>query len=364
MEDDNLWTGPATSYLRFQMAGEKALQEKRYEPAKVAFDLALSQVSHDANATFIGILDLRVEAQLRLKDFDAAFKDARKMVRIDRADPRGYLRCGQLSRLKNEIGEAKKWYGQGLKNVPDTTEGYQKILSSMKSKTVVPPKKFRDPLKILPMDLIHMTLQYLEFWDITSSLRVSKTWRNTLLATHSVWRTLDLSGTRKDVTIGSMKACIRRLPLPPTTIHLHRLTVAAVNYLRLYLERWTAIEHFSIHQSSLWSSSNILAASRTIKSLHVGKGCHVDFNSVDDILHRCEMLQSVRFDAVLSGRSAADLDSSAEMYDSPGRTPRTTHPKATRPELNYLTLTAYLGYTGDTKDLIQPVSLTLSRSEY
>ena len=357
MAADNSPPCPGHSYLRSQKAGEKALQDKRFQPAKCAFDQALWQASQDLNidaSTLITILDLRVEAQLRLKNLDAAVKDARTMVRQDRADPRGYLRCGQSSRLKNDFAGAQRWYDQGLKNVVRTHKGYHK-LESMSLKTIgksaAPQSKRRDPLMVLPMDLIHMVLNYLDLWEATSCLRISRTWRNTLLAAHSVWKTFDLLGTRRNVTMSNVKACIRRLPSPPTTVRLEKLTVSATTYLRPYLERWKAVEHLSINLPDLADFTCTGTVSTAIKSLHVGPQCPVLFKVVDDLLHSCNMLQNARFDAVLR------CESPRELPDATIGNERPTISKKTLPELNHLVLLARLRSIDAENDepLIDPV---------
>lgn len=351
MKADDPRTGPGHSYLRYQQAGEKALLDKRYEPAKRAFDQAFQRAFREANkntSTLISILDLRVEAQLRLKDLDAAVKDARTMVRYGRADPRGYLRCGQLGIWQRDLTGAQKWYRRGLRNVPQTHDSYHK-LESMSLKTIGKSAErrsnLRDPFLVLPMDLIHMVIDHLEFWEATSCLRVSRTWRNTLLATHSVWKTLDFQGTQDIALLRHLKACIRRLPRPPTTIRLDRLTASAIEYLRPYLRLWRATEHISINLPEFRDLGYIYSASTSLKSLHVGKGCTVYFLIVDDILHSCNMLQNARFDSILGGCSSRD----ERVHQST--------PRVTLPELSHLVLTANNADGNEEDQLIKPVSL-------
>jgi tetratricopeptide (TPR) repeat protein len=360
MKADRSRNGRDQSYIHYQRAGEKALQEKRFELAKRTLDQAYSQASHDPNTTpltLISILDLRIESLLKLRDLDAAGIDARTMVRHDRGDPRGYLRCGQVGRLKNDIAEAQKWYQQGLKKVPQTNESYDK-LESMRAKMmctiVLQQSKLRDPLRVLPMDLIHMVFHFLELWEATSCLRVSKTWRNTLLATHSIWKTLDLLGTKRNVSVRHLKACIRRMPSPPTTVRLNKLAYSAETYLQPYIERWKAIEHLSINLPSLLQLNCASGISAAIKSLHVGEHYPVYFKVVDDLLHCCDLLKSARFDAVLKGFSPNESSPFMVQYHG------STYRKTTLPKLKHLVLTAsFKPY--ETDRWIEPVSLLPSR---
>lgn len=356
MEADRSRKSPDRPYIHYQRAGEKALQEKRFEPAKCALDQAYSQASHDPSTTpltLISILDLRIESLLKLRDLDAAGIDARKMVRHDRGDPRGYLRCGQMGRLKNDFAEAQNWYQQGLKKVPQTNENYDK-LESMRAKLIytiaAQQSKLRDPLTVLPMDLIHMVFHFLELWEATSCLRVSKTWRNTLLATHSIWKTLDLLGAKRNISLRHLKACLRRMPSPPTTVRLKKLTYSAETYLQPYIERWKAIEHLSVNRPGLFQLSCTSGISTAIKSLHVGEHCPIYFKVVDDLLHCCDRLKSARFDAVLKGLSSDKHSPFIVQYHG------SAHRKTTLPELNDLVLTATFKYY-ELDRFIDPVSL-------
>ena len=358
MKSNKSTAAPSSAYLRFQEAGEKALREKRFDSAKRAFDHALLRVSHDPNrdtSILISILDLRLEARLTLGDFDAAIKDARTMVRHDRTDARGYLRCGQLGRLKSDFAGAQMWYQQGLKNVPQNHEGYLKLASlSAKSlvKSAAPQNKCRDPLTVLPLEVIHMVYQYLDLREATSCLRVSRLWRNNLLATHSIWKTFDLTGTKKNITVRHLKACIRRLPNPPTTVRLNKLTAAAVTYLSGYLRaHWdNTLEHLSVDLPNLLDLDSFRWSASAMKSLHLGAQCPVYFKLVSDLLRSCDTLRYARFDAILQSRQPwhpIHDDLRCEWEKKRQKTPLL---------LNRLVLTAVSWSSGG--DFIDPVSVS------
>lgn len=300
------------SYLYLLKKGKKCILSKQYKAALLVLEEAVLRALREPNvkpSLLISILDLRVEAHIKQKDLEAAGRDARDMVRYDRADSRGYLRCGQLGRLKDDTVEAQRWYQQGLKNVPQATDGYTK-LESMSSKTMcaiaASPRKSQDPLTVLPIDLIYMVFCYLEFYEATSCLRVSKIWRNILLVTRSLWKTLDLTGTQKDVTVKNIQACIRRLPSPPTTVRLDKLTTPATIYMRPYLERWMAVEHFTINNPGVFKFDSAYKISKVCKSLHVGERCPIYFKIVDEILHCCNALKKARFDSILDDYPPSD----------------------------------------------------------
>ena len=361
MISDGAQTALGHPYLVHQQAGERALQDRQYGSAKHALDLAWQGASHNPNKnslSLISILDLRVEVEIRRRKFVPAVEDAHNMVKLDRTDPRGYLRCGQLSTLDHDLAGAQKWYRRGLCNVPQSHDSYHKLTtmslkttSKLDFKTRSPwpttrQSKLADPLAILPMDIIQLVIDHLEFREATSCLRVSRTWRNTLLATHSIWKTLDFQGP-KPVVLKHLKACIRRLPKPPTTIRLDRLNKPAIEYLRPYLERWRATEHISINLNELRDLAHVSSAAITLKSLHVGEACTVHIWLLDEVLHRCIGLQKARFDSITINGDLPPRD----------ETIRLSLQNRMRAEMTHLVLNKKKGATEEGVEVMLPVSL-------
>ena len=355
---------PRGSYLRFQQAGEKALQEKRFKTAKTAFDNALVQTSRNPkndSGVLNSILDLRVEVQIRLKESNAALRDAQTMIRNDRGDPRGYLRCGQLCRWKNDYEGAQKWYDQGLKHVSKTNQ-YYATLESMSLKTAgklgaALKSKFRDPLVVLPMEIVHLLWEYLGFRQAVACLRVSRIWRDILLAIPSIWKTLDLVGAQKNVTLIHAKACIRRLQTSPTTVRLDKLTGPAMTYVQPYIELWKTIEHFSINIGPLTESGCSWALPSAIKSLHLGQQWPVSVYLVDNILRRFDILQNARFDHVVKSFQQSNQSPAQSLiaYEAP----QLQHRNRILPELTHLVVSAKQSSNSEF-DLLELVSNNLS----
>ena len=65
-------------------------------------------------AARMNALDLHVMAYVRLNNLPAARRDAVLMLRTNRKDGRGYVRCGQIERLAGDISAASQWYEHGL----------------------------------------------------------------------------------------------------------------------------------------------------------------------------------------------------------------------------------------------------------
>jgi F-box/TPR repeat protein Pof3 len=179
---------------------QKAYEKKEYRMALAILEKALA--SEPSRDDLLASLDLRVSISLKLDDKVSARKDATHMIRMNRADGRGYLRLGQLERLTDDYAAAIKWYEYGLKNVPEgdrlrayITAQHVKTMAVLKAQTVL--SKPVDPFTELPAEIIQMIVAFLNYREATVFLRVSKTWHS-VLSTYSVLRnTLDFSDVAK-----------------------------------------------------------------------------------------------------------------------------------------------------------------------
>jgi hypothetical protein len=295
------------SYLESREAGEDALRKKQFELAQNIFEQALReavQASKSQRSVLIPILDLQAEAHIQLNRLDAALQQGRAMVEHDRTDPRGYLRCGQISVIRKDYARAQRWYNHGLKHSITSSPQFAS-LKSMSSKTkaklsraVLEPKRC-DPFSILPLDLIHMICERLGFREGVKCLRVSRTWRDVLISVPSIWKTLDLTGDGDTVSLLAVKACVRRLSTPPTTVNLRGLTQPAFKYLGPYLERWKDMHHLSIEFSEQPKPGQTWTVALSLRTLFADFRCRVDFKAVCGLLYRCQRLQSARFHNIL-----------------------------------------------------------------
>ncbi|KAI9734403.1 MAG: hypothetical protein M1834_002510 [Cirrosporium novae-zelandiae] len=146
--------------------GQKFYRQKNYEEALKAFNAALAYNKGDC----IAILDNRAATYVKLGNLKSALRDGQEMIHSQKKNVIGYLRTGKvlLSMGKNDI--AQGIYQRGLKNVPLEDQNY-KLLKAMHDKLIkdtAPPKAI-DPLIILPMEIVLMVLEYLQFAEKVKS---------------------------------------------------------------------------------------------------------------------------------------------------------------------------------------------------
>lgn len=224
-----------------QKAGKVAYDAKKYNEALDAFSKALVLARKWSPSDVSLLLDQRVAVHVKLENLPLARKDATSMIRANKSDGRGYLRCGQLDRLEENPSAALRWYEHGLKQVPKADRLYG-VIDAQREKTKallnlqLVSDKSRDPILILPAELVEIVMAHLEYLDIVKCLRVSKAWRTTLSRLRPLVDTVDFSDARKMINYKMMLAALKRLGANPRVLIMKGLMGPATDLLRLNLE--------------------------------------------------------------------------------------------------------------------------------
>src|ERR1700733_11279643 len=203
--------------------GEAALRGNHYAEAIRAFDQALAkaktQNSEDSRLDSMALLDLRVEARLRMNKYYRASKDAGTMIRLDRTDARGYFRLGQIKQMQGDCAAALNVYSTGLRHV-SLNSPLRHMLQTKHEDTLraIRLSKSRDPFTVLPPELLQMVLSHFDYSEATAIARVSKNWRDVIVSLPAIQTTLDFSGHHKPISKTAFNACIRRLSRPPSVV--------------------------------------------------------------------------------------------------------------------------------------------------
>lgn len=299
---------------------KKAYDEQDYP--KVLTVLQELQAVSKSHGYIVALLDLRVSTFLKLNKPDNARSDARRMIRSNKADGRGYLRCGQLERLKDNHAGALTWYEHGLKNVPETDRLHAFITAQHTKTTVVLQrqltlKRASDPLARLPAEIIEMILGFFSYYEATAMLRVSKGWKRVWSAYSSLRNTLDFTRVAKGrlVSFISMKAALRRSRLSdrPVDVLAANLTPAAARHLKDDMSRWTQyrkMQRFEIyHPLANHVDYEFLQWHQfRLKTVVFGLQHEISLKMVFRVLSACETLEKAHFAAVMSNGREPVLD--------------------------------------------------------
>ena len=339
-------------------AGKTALKERRHDAAVQMFDYARTRVkTKDASklrAKTMLLLDLLVEARIGLSRFDRAFKDASTMVRCDRTDARGYIRCGQLKRLQGSRQAALDFYAKGMQNVP-TDQALYKVLQTQHDQTAratLTLSRSADPFSVLPAEILQMILSYFAYRDATSLLRVSKTWTKTVLATHpTIANSLDFSQSQRSISRATFLACLRRLSRSPSTLVAEYLSRGATRALFDRLQSWTSLTSLKLKKVNL-DVASVRWSKLKLREVALGKEQKITTTTVLKILRSCPQLEVACFVSVWNGASVEDMLVQDE--------------RSAFPSLKKLTLGGTSGptmtITGQATGLQWPVSSTAPKS--
>jgi F-box/TPR repeat protein Pof3 len=154
----------------------------------------------------------------KMDNADAALKDAKAMIRLDRTDARGYIRYAQSVR-SNDKQAALDILEHGSKNVVSSDPNLAFLKRDMNniSASIATERtlsRARDPIASLPLEIVGQVLSYVEHRQIVRMLRVCRSWKNLLSQLPPLTEVVAFPQTKKPITPKMLLACLRRLKNP------------------------------------------------------------------------------------------------------------------------------------------------------
>lgn len=232
----------ATPVSTLMIDGSRAFEERRYQDAVKYFSHAIDNL-HDRKADLFHVYDLRSTAHIKLDKHDDALKDAKQMIRLDKTDHRGYLKCAQIEQTQNKYKDALRLCEYGMKNVPQNSKGYQSLdKCRLRAKDQLKQKiiydKATDPMLILPNELLEIVLSSFGYQQHIAITRVCRTWRDRVRSSDLITSTLDTRNARTRLSYEQIKAAFARLGQQPKFLALRNLGESAANLATSELSRW------------------------------------------------------------------------------------------------------------------------------
>ncbi|EXJ66536.1 uncharacterized protein A1O5_10205 [Cladophialophora psammophila CBS 110553] len=290
----------------------EAVRRRDYTLALTAVNDALKVSDIDKSMSLIQILEHRVAVYLRLDRLDQALKDAKAMIRLDPKDARGYIRAGVIERRKNNKIAAMRFLEYGLKKVPDSDANHGLLVKEMKEtadqmRTEIVLSQAKDPLVVLPLEVIEIILSFLDYRSNIRLLRVSKSWNKTVSSSHPLVDTLAFPNTTKQITPKSLITALKRCRTL-RTVKVSRLPGPTAEYLAQTLSHW---ERFPALQYFEWRDAKFYPCllpmtQYDLRVIIVGCGnIPTPIEWIRTVLQSCRSLEIAKFQNV-RGRFAAD----------------------------------------------------------
>lgn len=290
-------TSPSAPVSTLMLDGQRALDERRYKDAVQHFTQAIGNL-HDRKADLLHIYDLCSSTYIKLKQFEDALKDAKQMIRLDRADARGYLKCAQVEQLRSNLTGAIKICEYGLKTVPSSDKGHSRLeaclirVKELAKKSIVLDKG-TDPMEMLPTELLDMVVASFEYRQAIAIMRVSKVWRSRLMLLDVVAQTIDTRHSKRTVTYEQMKAAFARLGKMPRSVALAKLNEHAARFASAEMSRWAkwpTLETLVIDEGKIDVTKFRFEKYSNLRNLAMASGVEVHATA-RELLGRCPALQ-------------------------------------------------------------------------
>jgi hypothetical protein len=245
-------------------------------------------------------LDLRVAASLKSNNLPAARRDAILMIRTNKNDGRGYVRCGQIDRLAGNIPAASQWYEHALRRVPESDRFCPYIKEQLRKITVA--SRPRDPVASLPAEIMELVVSHLEYREIARAHRVSRLWAGVLPTIRPMSDCIDFRFSNKAVSATSANTALRRVKKSARTLHLSNLSEPARRSVKSHLDDYKdypKLQTLSLSSMdySLWSLPFFRYPLREICIGDSNGG--VEMAIVVRILKTCKALKVGKFSDIL-----------------------------------------------------------------
>lgn len=318
-----------------------AIRSHQYEEALTIAKSAL----HDAKGHHISMfasLQTRSTVYCCLNRLDDALRDCRRLVHIAPQDPRGYMQCANIEINRNNRQAALVHLERGIRNTPVSARFAEylalqlgTVVTQIRAEIVL--TKPRDPMSVLPNEVIQMIFNHLDYRQHVRLLRVSSLWNNILRSLPTLTTVLDFPGAHCVINPIMLEAAFRRWTFPKK-IRLEYLTAESTTCALKKLEHGEFFQSLEIIEArdELFKARTLPIAKYSLKAISICK-TEVPFDWISQtLLPECSNLEVARFehvtkvepDSALNSKSLRTLEIAlASQYGTGRGDPPQYHPQ-------------------------------------
>ncbi|KAL8731841.1 MAG: hypothetical protein Q9166_003125 [cf. Caloplaca sp. 2 TL-2023] len=280
---------------QLQRLGQQEYQRKNYHTALNFFNSVISQEKEPG----ITVYDCRAATYEKLDDLHTALKDGRCMIsNVGRLMfLKGYLRTGKILQLLDKDTVALGIYEYGLRNIPISDPKFQLLREMYETMNLkCRPRNAKDPLTLLPAEVAELIISNLDFKHIVSLTRVSRSWRDFLKSSPSLWTSLDFSKAKKNVPKTAIQRYIRFSRGRVTKLVMNRFTTQQPSNLYDIMSFCKELHHLEFGSGYI-NTSLIKAVSiaKNLKCLLLSERCETSLDCIGQILGKCPHLVRAEF---------------------------------------------------------------------
>ncbi|RDW61227.1 Leucine Rich Repeat domain protein [Aspergillus mulundensis] len=284
-----------------QRQGQNLYGQGNWDGAISAFTEALKCPDVDA----LSVLDNRAATYTKLVRYDQALKDARLMIKRDKQDERGYLRCAKALLLDGKPEKALEVYAYALKTLPKDNSRRQvveQMHTKLHEKLV---SKCYDPFSVFPLEIARMVVDHYDFRQIVAILRVSKGWDRFLSSLPDLFMRIDFTGARSKIHWSSVLAYIRRSKAMLTHAIVTNVTKASIHRSLEYISRCPNLQHLEIlSPSSPEAIHDLFKGSKNLKTLLVSSQTTIPQATLTKLLSTLPRLERIEIHSASKSRTA------------------------------------------------------------
>jgi hypothetical protein len=291
---------PSLSVGELWHLGRKQYQDSLYKPALKTLT-ALSE--REPASIELSELLAATCAKQETPVWDHALKWGRHAITLDRLDARGYLCTAKILIKMNQKKRAIALYDVGIEKCRTEDPNFQRLVKSRDAATgtVVSPTH-RDPMSVLPAELVLEIFHRLSFQQMVKCCRVSKAWKTFLRSWPELWKKIDL-GLARNIRPSVVKDYIRyseyRLEAANLGTFSHPKTWWA---MARCCPRLTSLEISQNNTLHLEDFLRVLDKIPSLQSLTIGMGIHAPF-----VYHALQILPKLVEARFLCVRSLAHV---------------------------------------------------------